>query len=96
MSSQQAIKNILNCDEKLTNAARAAFNAVDTDKSGFIEILELDKLISDMASDMGNEHPSVDNMKDVLDHLDKDKSGKIEFEEFKIFIREIFQSMLQE
>ena len=94
--SYQAIFNILNCDEKLTFAARRAFAAVDIDKSGIIEIQELNQLIIEMASDMGEEHPSIRNLKEVLDRLDKDKSGKIEFNEFKLFIREIFQSILVE
>jgi hypothetical protein len=31
-----------------------------------------------------------------MEHLDSDKSGKIDFEEFKVLIRDVLEAMLEE
>ena len=33
-------------------------------------------------------------MKDVLKYLDTDKSGKIDFEEFKVLIKDVLEAMI--
>jgi len=92
----KAIKDILQSEKKFTEVARVAFDSVDTDKSGQIDALELEKVMVQIATDMGAELPTKEDVIEVLAHLDTDKSGKISFEEFKVLIRDVLNAMLEE
>ncbi len=92
----KAIKDILMSEKKFTEVARVAFDSVDTDKSGQIDALELEKVMVQIATDMGAEPPTKEDVIEVLEHLDTDKSGKISFEEFKVLIRDVLNAMLEE
>jgi Ca2+-binding EF-hand superfamily protein len=90
----KAIKDILNNDKKFTEIARIAFDSVDTDKSGTIDAQELEKVMVQIATDMGAEPPTKEDVLEVLQHLDADNSGKIDFNEFKVLIRDVLEAML--
>ena len=75
----KAIKDILSSDKKFTEVAKVAFDSVDVDKSGQIDGEELEKVMIQIASDMGAEPPSKEDVLEVLQHLDTDRSGKIDF-----------------
>jgi Ca2+-binding EF-hand superfamily protein len=92
----KAIKDILNNDKKFTEVARVAFDSVDTDKSGQIDANELEKVMGQIAADMGADAPSKEDVMEVLEHLDADKSGKIDFEEFKVLIKDVLEAMLED
>jgi Ca2+-binding EF-hand superfamily protein len=92
----KAIKDILNNDKKFTEVARVAFDSVDTDKSGQIDGNELEKVMVQIAADMGADPPSKEDVMEVLEHLDADKSGKIDFEEFKVLIKDVLEAMLED
>lgn len=90
--SQQLIE-ILNDEIKFTSAAKAAFQSVDTDNSGEIDLNELKAVMDSMASDMGFPVPKKEDVIDLMKELDTDSSGKIDFNEFKTFFRDILKSM---
>jgi Ca2+-binding EF-hand superfamily protein len=92
----QAIRDILNNESKFTEVARVAFDSVDTDKSGSIDASELEKVMVQIATDMGADPPTKDDVQEVLKHLDTDNSGKIDFNEFKVLIRDVLEAMLEE
>ena len=92
----KAIKEILSNEKKFTEVARVAFDSVDTDKSGQIDGNELEKVMVQIASDMGADPPTNEDVMEVLEHLDEDKSGKIDFNEFKVLIRDVLEAMLDE
>ena len=87
------IKDILNNDKKFTEIAKVAFDSVDTDKSGTIDAEELEKVMVQIANDMGAEAPTKEDVCEVLEHLDKDRSGKIDFNEFKVLIHDVLEAM---
>lgn len=89
-----AIKDILNNGKKFDEVAKVAFDSVDTDKSGTIDAGELEKVMIQIASDMGADPPTKEDVNEVLEHLDTDHSGKIDFNEFKILIRDVLEAML--
>ena len=91
-----AIKDILSNEKKFTEVARVAFDSVDTDKSGQIDGQELEKVMVQIAIDMGAETPTKEDVMEVLEHLDTDRSGKISFDEFKILIRDVLEAMLED
>ncbi len=92
----KAIKDILSSEKKFSEIAKIAFDSVDTDKSGLIDGNELEKVMVQIASDMGADPPTKEDVLEVMDHLDEDKSGKIDFNEFKVLIRDVLEAMLDE
>ena len=82
-------------DKKLKEVAKVAFDSVDVNHSGTIDSQELEKVMIQIATDMGAEAPTKDDVAEVLDHLDKDKSGQIDFNEFQILIRDVLEAMLE-
>lgn len=92
----KAIKDILANEKKFNEVAKVAFDSVDTDKSGQIDGNELEKVMVQIASDMGADPPTKEDVMEVLEHLDEDKSGKIDFSEFKVLIRDVLEAMLDD
>ena len=92
----KAIKDILSNEKKLNEVAKVAFDSVDTDKSGQIHAQELEKVMAQIASDMGADPPSKEDVKEVLEHLDTDHSGKIDFNEFKVLIIDVLKAMIED
>jgi Ca2+-binding EF-hand superfamily protein len=92
--ADKTIRDILNDENKLNQVVRAAFDQVDTDRSGKIDKDELDKVIEIVCQDMGAQPPTHEETMEVFNHLDTDKSGKIEFNEFKTLIKDVLKSML--
>ena len=89
------IKGIVDDEVELDKVVKQAFNSVDTDGSGQIDETELEKVMAQISSDMGAEPPTKEDVKEVLDHLDKDRSGKIEINEFKELIKDILQALIE-
>ena len=92
----KAIKDILSNEKKFNEVAKVAFDSVDTDNSGQIDASELEQVMIQISSDMGADAPSKEDVMQVLDHLDEDKSGKVNFDEFKVLIRNVLEAMLAE
>lgn len=92
----KAIKDILNNEKKFTEVAKIAFDSVDSDHSGTIDASELEKIMVQIATDMGADPPTKEDVIEVMEHLDADKSGKIDFNEFKVLIRDVLEAMLEE
>ena len=84
-----SIKDILNSDSKLMEVAKAAFESVDTDKSGEIDLPELEQVMAQLAHEMGADLPSADDVKEVFEFLDADGSGTIDFKEFSRLIKDL-------
>ena len=84
-----SIKDILNNESKLMAIARTAFESVDTDKSGEIDLPELEQVMAQLAKEMGADSPSADDVKEVFEFLDTDGSGTIDFKEFSRLIKDL-------
>ncbi len=90
-----AIKDILQDTDKLNEITKIAFDSVDTDKSGSIDSIELERVLAQISSDMGADPPTKEDVNEVLKYLDTDNSGKIEYDEFKVLIKDVLESMVQ-
>ncbi|OMJ68835.1 hypothetical protein SteCoe_17464 [Stentor coeruleus] len=93
MASPQEIQAILRDDRKLHEIAKAAFDAVDSDHSGFIDEPELKQVMCSVASDIGMDQPTDSDVRDVLRDLDQNHDGRISLEEFKVLIRQVLELM---
>ena len=65
-------------------------------KKESIIIEELEKVMAQISQDMGAEPPSKEDVKEVLEHLDTDHSGQIDFEEFSQLIKDVLHAMIEE
>ena len=88
-----SLKNILNDDKKLDRIARVSFKSVDKDGSGLIDIRELELVMKSIATDLRLASPSKEDIKDVFEMLDEDKSGNISYVEFKFLIKCLLESL---
>lgn len=91
-----AIKAILEDKEKLEEITKISFETIDKDKSKIIEESELEKVMSQIAADMGAEPPTKEDVKHVFSDLDKDNSGGIDYEEFKQLIIDVLKAMIED
>ena len=89
------IKGIVDDENALNDIAKKAFDNVDKDNNGTIDEEELEKILAQISSDMGAEPPTKEDVKEVLEHLDEDHSGKIEFAEFKMLIIDILKALIE-
>ena len=44
---------------------------------------------------MGTDPPTEEDLEEILEHLDKDNSGTIEFSEFEEIIKDILKSLIE-
>ncbi|EWS73301.1 EF-hand protein (macronuclear) [Tetrahymena thermophila SB210] len=88
-----SIKEILKDKNKLKKITEAAFKAVDIDSSGYLEKVELEKVMINVAIDIGVEIPSKEEVEEVLKELDEDGDGKLSQEEFQVLIVQVLEMM---
>ena len=91
-----AIKAILQDEQKFNEVARKAFDSVDIDGSGQIESSEIAGLLVQISEDRGANPPSPSDVAALLKDLDTDKSGAVSFDEFKVLIREVLEARVEE
>ena len=89
------VKQILASEEKLNDVARAAFDSVNTNKTGEINYSELEAVMIQVSKDLGTKPPTSEDGMEVFNHLDIDKSGKIDFSEFKVLIKDVLNAMVK-
>ncbi|CAG9321634.1 unnamed protein product [Blepharisma stoltei] len=92
-ATPQEIQAILRDDRKLHDIAKAAFDAVDADQSGFIDEPELRTVMCSVAGDIGMDAPTDSDVRDVLRELDTNRDGRISLDEFKVLIRQVLELM---
>jgi Ca2+-binding EF-hand superfamily protein len=89
------LRALLNDEARFHEVAVLAFQTTDTDGSGVIDRNELEKAMKQISEDIGIVLPSQAEVDEVFNALDADKSGKLDLNEFKIFVRKIFECMLE-
>jgi Ca2+-binding EF-hand superfamily protein len=65
----------------------------DKDSSGQINYEELYSILYTISTDIGANPPSKEDAKEIVVHLDTDRSGTISLTEFKILIKDILKTM---
>ena len=89
-------KKILEDEEKLNEITRIAFDNVNTNESGEIDKNQLESMMNQVFSDISHELPSPKDVDDVFNYLDSKKKGTISFEDFKVLIKDIIKSVIEE
>ena len=73
------IKEILNKKKKLREIVKVSFDNVITDKSGQIDQDALNKVMVQISQNTDDESSTKEYVKEVMEHLDTDRSGHIIF-----------------
>ena len=89
-------KQILENEDKLNEITRVAFDNVNTSKSGEIDKEQLHLMINQICSDLSNELPTDKEIDEIFDYLDSNKKGSLSFEDFKILIKDVINSMVEQ
>ena len=87
------LKSLLDNEHKFNKFTATAFKMADKDDSGFINSEELYTILYTISTDIGANPPSREDTKEIVFHLDTDRSGNISLDEFKILIRDILKTM---
>ena len=91
--SAKEIKDILNDPETFNAICQAAFDAVDTDKSGFIDSNEFAAVVNSMCADSKIAAPTKEELDLEMSNLDTNGDKKLSMEEFKVIIRSILTAL---
>lgn len=90
-----SIKDILQDKDKQGKLAKAAFDAVDTDKSGYLERNELEAVMSSVSSEFDFDQPTKEDVDEILKEIDVNSDGKISLNEFQAQIKQILNVMAE-
>jgi Ca2+-binding EF-hand superfamily protein len=98
MSKEEKIaklESILEDDDKFNLVLKRSFNAVDKDKSGYLNVTEMESVIATFYQDLGLDPPGPGEAEEYIDMLDTgDKDGLISPQEFRPMLRGMLASLL--
>ena len=89
------IQQIIDDDEKLNKIIDEAFTSVGKNENDSITEEELEKILVQITCDMGAEPPTKEDIKEVMEVLDDDRSNSIEKKEFGKLIKNILQALVE-
>jgi hypothetical protein len=87
------IKEILKNSLLFEVVTKKIFDLFDEDGSGRISVDELHTILGSLAEDFGFERPTVTDTENILTIVDIDRSGLIDYEEFKKFFKKVLKAI---
>ena len=76
-------------EAQLLEIFKNAFDKLDTDQNGVLDMAEFAVIVKECASEFGADPPTDAEIKEVFEEADKDGSGAIEFPEFVALMKSI-------
>jgi Ca2+-binding EF-hand superfamily protein len=83
----EEIEKLMNNEEAIKVIGQKAFEKFDKDKSGELDVNELEAIMKESSAALKIPAPSKADVEKALKMIDKDKSGKIDLNEFCKFIK---------
>mmetsp|Transcript_22641 Transcript_22641/g.40746 ORF Transcript_22641/g.40746 Transcript_22641/m.40746 type:complete len:191 (-) Transcript_22641:56-628(-) len=96
MSTPAEIKALLNDPNRLKTLAKSAFDAVDRDRSGFIDEVELYQVMTKVAKAVGSAAPTKQQVNAVIAEIDSNRDGRVAFDEYLLLVRKTLLKMIGE
>ena len=93
MLISKELKSLLDNEHRFNKFTEKSFSSVDKDNSGTINGEELYQILYTISTDIGASPPSREDVKEVVFHLDTDRSGEIDLSEFRTLIKDILKTM---
>ena len=91
LETYNALDALLKDEKTFSEVVSAVFSSIDKDGSGTLEIDEVQTFIEGVCTEMGiKKAPGKDNIKEVFEELDEDKSKNISKDELAKFLRVLF------
>ena len=85
--SKKEIQALLANKDAFEAAAKKGYEEVDVNKNGLIDFEEVEAILANFAKGNNLPKPTKSEVEAVYTKLDKDKSGKVDFEAFKVFFK---------
>lgn len=86
----EKIREFVENDEKITKLVKLLFESLDEDRSGTIQLDELNSVLND-----GKDRNFDDDIVKALKILDTDGSGTVDFYELKEFVKQLLSRYLK-
>ena len=87
------IKEILKNSLLFEVVTKKIFDLFDEDASGRISVDELHTILGSLAEDFEFERPTVTDTENILTIVDIDRSGLIDYNEFKKFFKKVLKAI---
>jgi len=84
-------KELFKNDDFINETSKTLFNMADTSKSGLIEKKEFKNLLNNFSRDAEIPLPKEKEIEEIISSFDSNKDGKFAREEFKNFVKLIFE-----
>ena len=81
-------------DNLLKEIIKKAFDAYDADGSGFLERMEIRRLLDDACKELGTPVISDVHLDKIIDAVDVNKDGKFSIDELSTVIKPILEKQL--
>jgi len=93
--SKEVIKQILDDPQALTKVCYKYFSKADHDKSGVIDLGELNNILEVVAKNVGLPKPTPEEVLQIFKIFDLDQSQKLSFQEFEMIVTIFLKKALQ-
>mmetsp|Transcript_28005 Transcript_28005/g.32418 ORF Transcript_28005/g.32418 Transcript_28005/m.32418 type:complete len:95 (-) Transcript_28005:172-456(-) len=87
------IAELLKNQDQVKKICKAAFDEVDSDKSGQIDQKELGALMTKISAEAKIDAPSESDVAEAMTALDTNKDGQISLDEFSVLVVEILKAL---
>jgi Ca2+-binding EF-hand superfamily protein len=91
---EPVINQLLNDEEKFNQLLNGLFKDADFDGNKTIDCEEFNKVVEELCDQFNLEKPSYEELKNIFEKIDLNNDGIIEFDEFKVFLRNYFKEMI--
>jgi Ca2+-binding EF-hand superfamily protein len=91
----ETIRMLLSDDQALLEASKPAFQALDNDGSGYIDEKELFNAMTSMANEAGISVPTLEQLQQAMQAIDRNRDGKVSLDEFLELMRQTLRDMLK-
>ncbi len=89
------IESVIKNKVELQKIIDQAFESVDINHDESIDEAELEKILVQITCDMGAEPPTKEDVKEVMEALDTDRSNSIDKKEFGELIKNILTALIE-